>query len=167
MKAEKIASLVFTALSLAYIAGAFLIKEPPLRQQLGPEAFPFGIGTFMLILSLIYVYQQFRVIPQKGSKEDEVRAAIIGAEEKVAGRIDTKVVGIMLALMFFYALMFEILGFPLVTFIVFVAGLFVLDRNHLKRDIVIGLIASFGIYMLFRFVLRVNLPAGVLAFLFR
>jgi hypothetical protein len=70
MKAEKIASLVFTALSLAYIAGAFLIKEPPLRQQLGPEAFPFGIGTFMLILSLIYVYQQFRVIPQKGSKED-------------------------------------------------------------------------------------------------
>ncbi len=167
MKAEKIASLTFTALSLAYIAGAFMIKEPPLRQQLGPEAFPLAIGTFMLILSLIYVYQQFRLTPQKDNKEAEERAAIIGADEKVEGRIDTKVVGIMLALMLFYALTFEILGFPLVTFIVFVAGVFVLDRNHLKRDIIIALIASFGIFMLFRFVLRVNLPAGVLAFLFR
>ncbi len=167
MKAEKIASITFTALSLAYLAGAFLIKEPPLRQQLGPEAFPFGIGTFMLVLSLIYAYQQFRAAPPKERKEDEERAAIIGADEKVEGRIDYKVVGIMLALMFFYAITFEFLGFPLVTFLVFVAGLFVLDRNHLKRDIVIGLIASFGIYMLFRFVLRVNLPAGVLAFLFR
>jgi putative tricarboxylic transport membrane protein len=97
----------------------------------------------------------------------EERAAIIGADEKVEGRIDTKVVGIMLALMLFYAITFEILGFPLVTFMAFTAGIFVLDRNHLKRDILIGLIASFGIYMLFRFVLRVNLPAGVLAFLFR
>lgn len=167
MKAEKIASLSFTALSIAYLAGAFMIKEPPLRQQLGPEAFPFGIGTFMLVLSLIYVYQQFRGANPKNSKEEEERAAIIGADEKVEGRIDYKVVGIMLALMLFYALTFEILGFPLVTFIVFVAGVLVLDRTHLKRDIVIALIASFGIFMLFRFVLRVNLPAGVLAFLFR
>jgi hypothetical protein len=37
MKAEKTASLTFTVLSVAYIAGAFMIKEPPLRQQLGPE----------------------------------------------------------------------------------------------------------------------------------
>jgi putative tricarboxylic transport membrane protein len=167
MKAEKIASLTFTVLSIAYIAGAFMIKEPPLRQQLGPEAFPFAIGTFMLVLSLIYVYRQFRAAPQKSSQDEEVRAAIIGADEKVEGKIDYKVVGIMLALMLFYALTFELLGFPLVTFIVFVAGVFVLDRNHLKRDTLIALIASFGIFMLFRFVLRVNLPAGVLAFLFR
>jgi putative tricarboxylic transport membrane protein len=167
MKAEKIASLTFTILSIAYIAGAFLIREPPLRQQLGPEAFPFAIGMLMLILSLIYVYQQFRAAPHKDSKEEEERAAIIGAEEKAGGRIDYKVVGAMLALMVFYALTFEIIGFPLVTFIVFVAGVFVLDRNHLKRDTIIALIASFGIFMLFRFILRVNLPAGVLAFLFR
>ena len=167
MKAEKIASLSFTLLSLAYLAGGFLIKEPPLRQQLGPEAFPFTIGTFMLVLSLIYVYQQFHAAAPKDSAEVEERAAIIGADEKVEGKIDFKVVGIMLALMLFYALMFEILGFPLVTFIVFVAGILVLDRAHLKRDILIALIASFGIFMLFRFVLRVNLPAGVLAFLFR
>ncbi len=167
MKAEKIASLTFTAISIAYIAGAFMIKEPPLRQQLGPEAFPFIIGTLMLVLSLIYVYQQFRATPQKDTKEEEERAAIIGADEKVEGKIDTKVVGTMLALMLFYALAFEAIGFPLVTFIVFVAGVFILDRSHLKRDILIALIASFGIYMLFRYVLRVNLPAGVLAFLFR
>lgn len=167
MKAEKIASLTFTALAIAYIAGAFVIKEPPLRQQLGPEAFPFAIGTFMLVLSLIYVYQQFRGTPSKDTKEEQERAAIIGADEKVEGKIDYKVVGIMLALMLFYALTFERLGFPLVTLIVFVAGVLILDRSHLKRDIVIALIASFGIYMLFRFVLRVNLPAGVLSFLFR
>jgi putative tricarboxylic transport membrane protein len=167
MKAEKVASLVFTALAITYLIGAFMIKEPPLRQQLGPEAFPLAIGTFMLVLSLIYAYQQFRVIPGKKSEEDEERAVIIGADEKVEGKIDFKVVGMMLALMLFYALAFEGLGFPLVTFLVFTTGVFILDRNHLKRDVFIAVIASFGIYMLFRFVLRVNLPAGVLAFLFR
>lgn len=164
MKAEKIASLAFTALAAAYIAGAFLIKEPPLRQQMGPEAFPLAIGVVMLFLSLLYIRQQFQKQP---IKEDEERAAIIGAEEKLSSYVDYKTVGIMLVLMLFYGLFFEKLGYPLATLLMFMAGVFVLERKHWKRDLIIALIASFGMYFLFRYVLRVNLPIGVLKFLFR
>jgi len=164
MKAEKIASLAFTALAVAYIIGAFFIKEPPLRQQLGPEAFPLAIGALMLFLSLLYVRMEFQ---KKPVQDDEERAAIIGAEEKLSTYVDYKTIGIMLALMLVYGLAFVPLGYPLATLLMFMAGIFVLERKHWKRDLVIALIASFGIYMLFRFVLRVNLPAGVLSFLFR
>jgi putative tricarboxylic transport membrane protein len=164
MKAEKIASLTFTALAVAYIAGAFLIKEPPLRQQMCPEAFPLAIGVVMLFLSLLYVRQQFQKQPVQ---EDEERAAIIGAEEKLSSYVDYKTVGIMLVLMLLYGLSFEKLGYPLATLLMFMAGVFVLERKHWKRDLIIALIASFGMYFLFRYVLRVNLPIGVLKFLFR
>jgi putative tricarboxylic transport membrane protein len=164
MKAGKIGSLAFTALAIAYIVGALSIKEPPLRQQLGPEAFPLAIGGLMLLLSLLYVRMEFQ---KKPIVEDEVRAAIIGAEEKLSGQVDYKVIGIMLALMLVYGLTFERLGYPLATLLMFMAGVFVLERKHWKRDLVIALIGSFGIYFLFRYVLRVNLPIGVLSFLFR
>jgi putative tricarboxylic transport membrane protein len=164
MKAEKIASLAFTALAVAYLIGAFFIKEPPLRQQLGPEAFPMAIGALMLSLSLLYVRMEFR---KKPVQEDEERAAIIGAEEKLSSYVDYKIVGIMLALMLAYGLTFEKLGYPLATLLMFMTGVFVLERKHWKRDLVIALIASFGMYFLFRYVLRVNLPIGVLKFLFK
>ena len=164
MKAGKIGSLAFTALAVAYIVGALSIKEPPLRQQLGPEAFPLAIGGLMLLLSLLYVRMEFQ---KKPIIEDEERAAIIGAEEKLSGQVDYKVIGIMLALMLVYGLTFERLGYPLATLLMFMDGILVLERKHWKRDLVIALIASFGIYFLFRYVLRVNLPIGVLGFLFR
>ncbi|MBI5951727.1 MAG: tripartite tricarboxylate transporter TctB family protein [Chloroflexi bacterium] len=164
MKAEKIASLASTALAATYLIGAFFIKEPPLRQQLGPEAFPKAIGVLMLFLALLYVRQQFQKQP---IHDDEERAAIIGAEEKLGGYVDYKTIGIMLVLMLAYGFAFEPLGYPLATLLMFTAGIFVLDRNHLTRDLIIALIASFGIYFLFRYALRVNLPIGILSFLFR
>lgn len=164
MKAEKIASLAFTALAIAYLVGAFFIKEPPLRQQLGPEAFPKAIGVLMLFFSLLYVRAEFKKQP---AKDDEERAAIIGADEKLGAYVDYKTIGIMLALMLGYGLTFELLGYPVATLLMFTAGIFVLERKHWKRDLVIALLASFGIFFLFRFVLRVNLPAGILAFIFR
>ena len=164
MKAQRIASLAFTFLAAAYLLGAFLIKEPPLRQQLGPEAFPKVIGFLMLFLSLLYVRMEFS---RKPEVEDEERAAIIGADEKLSDRMDLKTIGIMLVLMLVYGLLFEFLGYPLATLLMFMAGVLILERRHWKRDLVIALIASFGMYFLFRYALKVNLPIGVLGFLFR
>ena len=81
---ERIGSFVIAAISLAYFGGAFFIPVPTLKQQLDPDAFPKGIEMAMLILSEIYVIQQLR----GGVKEDEERAAIIGAEEKIQGKVN-------------------------------------------------------------------------------
>ncbi len=158
---ERIASFVIAAFSLAYLVGAFLIPMPTLKQQMGPGFFPKGIGVAMLILSGVYAFQQLR----GGVKEDEERAVIIGAEEKVQGKVNLKRIGFILVLMVFYAFVFERLGYAIATFVVFMGGVFYLDRRHLLRDGIIAVISSFVLYYIFTSVLRVQLPPGPLKFL--
>lgn len=158
---ELIASLVIAIFSLAYLIYAFFVPVPSLKQQLGPDAFPKGIGAAMLILSVIYILQQFR----GGGKEDEERAAIIGAEEKFQGKVNMKRIVFILILMAVYTFVFERLGYAISTFVVFIVGVVYLDRRHLVRDVIIAVISSFVLYYIFTSILRVQLPAGPLKFL--
>jgi putative tricarboxylic transport membrane protein len=157
-KEERIAAVIMAAFSLAYLIGAFMIPNPALKQQVGPSVFPKIVGALMLLLSIVYIVQQ--VLGK--IKEDATRAEIIGAEEKVETKADLKTMGIMVGLMVVYALVFEPLGYAVSTFLVFVAGAFVLDRKHMVRDTIIAVIASFGLYAVFAYLLRVNLPPGLL-----
>lgn len=162
---ERIASIVLIVGSLAYLTGAFFIPMPALKQQLGPDGFPKAIGLGLLVLSSIYAFQQFRGSMTAKEKEQEIekRAAIIGAEEKVAGKADLKTIGFMLAVMLLYALVFEHLGYAISTFLAFMAGCLYLDRRHLVRDAIIAVIASFVLHYIFSAWLRVQLPAGPLS----
>ncbi len=160
MKENRIASVALLLFAITYLALAFFaIGQPASKQMLGPDAFPKVIGLLMIILSGIYVAQSFRGT----SKEDDARAAIIGADEKLSDYMDIKTVLIMLGLMLVYAFAFEPLGYPIATFLMFMAGVFVLDRRHLGRDVIVALIISFGLYFVFTNLLRVQLPAGPLA----
>jgi putative tricarboxylic transport membrane protein len=162
MKENRIASVVILLIALTYLAMAFFtIGQPASRQSLGPDALPKAIGFLMVLLSALYVLQSFR----GASKEDEERAALIGADEKLASYVDIKTVGIMLGMMLIYAFLFEPLGYPIATFLMFIAGVFVLDRRHLGRDTIIAVIVSFGLYFAFGYLLRVQLPAGPLKLL--
>lgn len=156
---ERIAGIIMTLFSLTYLILAFGIQEPTLKAQVGPGVFPKIVGALMLLLSVIFIIQQIRGKIQ----EDAKRAEIIGADEKVKTKADIKTMGIMLALMLAYAFFFELLGYPVTTFLVFVAGSFVLDRKHMIRDTIIALVASFGLFVVFYYVLRVNLPPGLLS----
>ncbi len=173
---EFIASIVLVLFSAFYlIVALFFIPVPVLKQQLGPEGFPKGIGIIMLLLACIYLFQQYRCIcsakeleKQKQKEADiEKRAAIIGAEEKVKKKADLKTLGIMLAVMLFYAFIFERLGYAISTFVVFMIGVIYLDRKHLVRDGIIAIIASFVLFYVFDSLLRVQLPLGPLTKLAR
>jgi putative tricarboxylic transport membrane protein len=160
-KEEKIASFVWALFSIAYIMGAFAIPVPSYKQQLGPDAFPKAVGFLMLLLSLIYMIQVFT-----GKRnDDEARAEIIGAEEKLEKKADLKKMGSIVLVMLCYAALFEPLGYAISTFLAFLAGILILDRKKIVRDIVIAVIASFGLHFLFTLFLRVNLPAGPLKLL--
>lgn len=162
MKQDRIASIAFFLFALAYFTMAFTtISKPTVLQILGPDAFPKAIGVAMLILSGLYVVQSFR----GGASEDDARAAIIGADEKVSSRVDLKTIVLMLGVMLVYVFLFEPLGYPIASFLMFLAGIVILDRRHWKRDTVIAVIASFGFYFVFSLVLRVQLPAGPLRWL--
>jgi putative tricarboxylic transport membrane protein len=162
VKENRIASVAFLLFSATYLVLAFFtIGQPPSRQSLGPDAFPKVIGVLMVLLSAIYIVQSFRGM----GKEDEARAAIIGADDKLGNYMDIKTVSVMLGLMLVYAFAFERLGYPIATFLVFMAGVLVLDRRRLVRDTIIALLGSFGLYFAFAYLLRVQLPAGPLAWL--
>ncbi len=159
MKQDRIASVAFVLFAGAYLGMAFsTIGEPASRQVLGPEVFPKAIGILMLFLAGLYVMQSFRGL----AHEDEQRAAIIGADEKLSSYMDARTVGAILLLMLAYAFAFERLGYPISTFLMFMAGVLVLDRRHLARDAVIALVGSFGLYFAFANLLRVQLPPGLL-----
>ena len=164
---ERIASIVLIIFSAAYLVGAFFIPMPVLKQQLGPGGFPIAIGFAMLILACVYAWQQFRgeTTAEETEEEIEKRAAIIGAEEKIEKKADLKTMGFILGLMLFYAFFFEILGYAIATFLMFMAGTLYLDRRHPVRDGVIAVISSFVLYYIFTILLRVQLPAGLLKFL--
>jgi putative tricarboxylic transport membrane protein len=164
---ERIASIVLIIFSAAYLTGAFLIPMPVLKQQLGPGGFPIAVGFGMLILACIYAWQQFRGGGAAKETEEEIerRAAIIGAEEKIEKKADLRTMGFILGLMLLYAFFFEILGYAIATFLMFMAGVLYLDRRHLVRDGVIAVISSFFLYYIFTILLRVQLPAGPLKFL--
>lgn len=163
---DLIASIVLIVFSGAYLFGAFLIPMPPLKQQMGPDAFPKAVGVLMLMLAVIYLLQQFRHTAAEKEKareaEREKRAAMIGAEEKVEKKADLKTMGFMLVVMLCYAFVFERLGYAISTFAAFMIGAIYLDRKHLVRDAIIAVIASFVLYYIFSEILRVMLPSGPL-----
>jgi putative tricarboxylic transport membrane protein len=162
MKENRIASVAFFLFALAYLTMAFVtIPKPSVLQILGPEVFPKAIGILMLVLSGLYVLQSFCGV----NKEDDARAAIVGADEKLSNYIDLKTIAKMLLLMIVYAFAFEPLGYPIATFVMFVIGAFLLERRHWKRDAILAAFASFGLYFVFSLLLRVQLPAGPLKWL--
>ena len=156
---ERVASVIVALFSVAYLVAAFYIKKPVYHQQLGPDGFPKAVGFLMTLLSLIYMYQSFL----GGIKEDAKRAAMIGADEKVEEKANLRQMGSIILVMLAYAALFLYLGYAVSTFLAFFAGLMVLDRKKIVRDLIIALIASFGLYFIFTLVLRVDLPAGLMA----
>jgi putative tricarboxylic transport membrane protein len=157
---ERTASVVMTVVAATYLVGSyFLIPVPMIKQQVGPAVFPRAVGFLLLAISLANLAIQWR----GEVKEDEARAVIIGAEDKVETKADIKLMGVIIALMAVYAILFEKLGYPITTFVVFTAGALVLDRKHMVRDVIIALISSFGMFYVFTKLLRVTLPAGPLS----
>jgi putative tricarboxylic transport membrane protein len=157
---ERTASVIMAVFSAVYLAGAFLlIPIPMIKQEVGPAVFPKAVGFLLLIISCCNMFIQFKGM----AKEDEARAVIIGAEDKVETKADLKLMAIIIALMLVYAFLFNMLGFAITTFVIFMAGTLILDHKHILRDIFIGLIASFGLYYVFTKLLRVALPSGPLS----
>jgi len=160
---ERIASMVMTAFAAIYLVLSFvIIPKSPIKQVVGPDVFPKAVGFLMLLVAILYFIQQVKGYVKEA---DEKRAAIIGADEKVETKADLRTMGIMIAIMLAYALLFEPLGYAITTFVSFIAGSFVLDRKHMLRDALIAAIASFGMYFIFTLLLRVQLPAGPLSLL--
>jgi putative tricarboxylic transport membrane protein len=81
------------------------------------------------------------------------------AEEDAATHWATP--GLIMAVLLAYAFLLEPVGYPLATAAVFFALARLLGSRHTVRDVIVGLVFGFGLFIAFTQFLGVSLPAGL------
>lgn len=118
----------------------------------GPRIFPLAIGIVFLVFGLLFLLRTTFIL-------DRDLAAEVTAEE-ASTHWPTTIVALLSLIV--YAVLLHPLGYPLATALFFPAVGRVLGSNKLWRDVIIGLVLGFSIYLIFTRALGVRLPAGIL-----
>ncbi len=119
---------------------------------IGPRIFPMIVGIGLLGLGFFLLLRS-TVVPDVDFITDV-------AAESAATHWPTTLLA-MLSLVV-YALLLAPLGYALATGLFFPVAARILGSKHLLRDIFVGLVMGFTIYLVFTQVLGVRLPAGLL-----
>ena len=145
-------------------------------------------GIFFLVFALITIIKSYRLglgkIVEPGSGFLFFWAGIVlgimslviifaSIYRKKAGEPDKPILGVtsfrkiilVLAAVFLYALLIEILGFILVTVMLFVFILGVVEKKRWLFTVLSSFIVTIAAYLVFKTWLQTQLPAGILAFL--
>lgn len=116
----------------------------------GPRLFPAVITITFAALAAVYLGQQVLHLLARRARDGEG----FGDLPRVAG---------MVVLLLAYGFVLEPVGYVLSTFVLFVIGSWLLGSRAWRRDLVVGVGLSIGIYLLFTQLLSVRLPQGVIS----
>jgi putative tricarboxylic transport membrane protein len=116
----------------------------------GPEFFPRYLATGLFICCLVLFLQQFRY-------KDARPAPVISPRDKGMQRL-LKGVAIILV----YALLWEVLGFIIITPITIFVFMFLLGMRRYPAMIIFSVAAMLVVFSAFRFFLGVDMPLGIL-----
>lgn len=139
----RIAGFTFLLVGLSTCYMAFFYDVGTFSMP-GPGFFPLGVGGFLAILALFYLWEQWRKNEHSFARGVWVRPALT------------------IALSFAYVAVLERLGYLIATFLmllVFVGGI---ERQKGGRTIAVAVLGTLGMYLLFHTLLRIPLPKGLL-----
>jgi putative tricarboxylic transport membrane protein len=131
------------------MVGAFFIVESQklsssaYGSRVGPELFPMGLGILLILLSILLIYKTFRY----------------SKEEKKVTPVDVKRFLIIFIATLLYALLLELMGYVLSTFIFLTVAFQTMEKGKLWLSILISGAFSLGVYYLYVEVLKGTLPA--------
>ena len=143
-------NLVLLGIALLSCVGAIRLTLGSLNNP-GPGLFPFLLGTVLGIIFLILMIQN---ISQR-SKSFEQQSP----EPKRTG---SKEIVYILFVLSVYGLVLEHLGFLLTSVLVFAFILRVVEKQRWMIAASLSILLSVGSYILFRYLLNVQLPCGIL-----
>ena len=135
--------LVVLFLSSQYTIGT--LSDP------GPGALPFGLGLVFVLLSMILLFQSFRIRDPENEKHLPF------------GPRRLKVFFIILFLCLIIFLL-ESLGYLLSIFLMISLSMLIMEPKRWLSALLLGVIASYSSYMLFDVWLKVQLPKGLFHF---
>ncbi|MBT2689677.1 tripartite tricarboxylate transporter TctB family protein [Bacillus sp. ISL-47] len=143
------------ALILAVIAGVYLILSYNLPKYpnaiIDADVVPKGLGFLLLFFAILLFLD----------KKEETEAE---KQKRSLSKSNLFVLLAVLAFILVYISLLEVLGFLIMTTLfIFSCSLFLGYKKHLANGIV-SVVFSLAIYGLFNYLLRINLPAGIIPF---
>ena len=139
---DTIAGCVFLVVGAFFAVGSLGISRSSYGSTVGPNVFPFGLGTILMVLALIVLYQARRYTDR--------------AKEKRAP--DFRRFGLLLLATIVYMFIFESLGYVISTFVYLVFVFQVMERKKLFGSVAIAAFFSFFVYYVYVGVFQGTLP---------
>lgn len=152
MNAERIGSLVWMLFGVATIYGSLDLGLGELGQP-GSGFLACVAGCFVILMAVIIFMQSYR-----GDQAAKVRVAELWVGVKWQRTI---AITVLIAL---FISVFELLGFFLCSFALLVVIMKWLEGLSWKVSIFVPAITILGTFLLFKTVLKISLPVGVLGF---
>ncbi len=160
MRADSVAGGVGVVFSLAYLAVALQIpSSSSSAAAVGPRVFPIAIGVALALASLALFVKGLREVP---SDEGGEPAEPVEEVDDTLTQSPTRL-GVTVALLFGYILLFVPLGYVISTFLFVLAVTMYLDSRHWIRNLVYAILFPLVVYFVFTELLRVTLPTGLLS----
>lgn len=160
MRVDSVAGGVGVAFSLVYLAIALQIPSSFSSAELvGPRVFPIAIGVALALASLALLVKGLR---EASSDEGGEPAEPVEEEDDTLEQNSTRL-GVIIALLFGYILLFVPLGYLISTFLFVLTVTMYLDSRHWIRNLVYAILFPIVVYFVFTELLRVTLPTGLLS----
>lgn len=130
---DRVASLVFLALGVIILAYSYTLPSQSYGTTIGASAMPRLLGFLLILLSIINVYCSWKKPVGEKKKED----------------LDYKTFLPYLAALIVYALVIELLGYVISTFLFLVFCFQLMRRGHIVKSILIAAVFSLGVYVVY------------------
>ena len=149
---KNLASGIFvTLLGGAYLIATKMLPEVQAGDAIGPTLFPFIIGTCTLICGVALIIQDF-------TAKDRPHFSFKFVEDK---EVWIKI-GVCAALGIAYGEFLEPLGYVIATALFMMGASCLINKGHMKQNVLISLSFSLITYIVFATLLELSLPRGLL-----
>ncbi|AQQ54383.1 tripartite tricarboxylate transporter TctB family protein [Planococcus lenghuensis] len=139
---DRFAGIAFLLIGLLFVIESQRISESSYGSAVGPDIFPIGLGSLLILLSARLVYETMRydVSGEKGESINYRKFIIIFVSAVV------------------YAALLEPLGYVITTFAFLLVAFQTMERGKWLQSIVVATLFSVGVYYLFATFLGGSLP---------
>lgn len=139
---DRFAGIAFLLIGLLFVLESQRISQSSYGSAVGPDIFPIGLGSVLILLSLRLLYETFQYQSANKNKESVQYVKFI----------------IILVSAILYAALLEPLGYVITTFVFLLIAFQTMERGKWVKSILIAGIFSFGVYYFFAEFLGGSLP---------
>jgi putative tricarboxylic transport membrane protein len=142
LKFDYIASVMFLTIGVLFIIGSKSIGSSSYGSAVGPDIFPFILGSALVLLSIRLFYETYITKNQQGTKE----------------KLQYKPFLIIFAATLVYILTLETVGYVITTFLFLFVCFLTMERSKVILSLIIAACFSGLVYFLYVEVLKGTLP---------